>query len=111
MYLQCGMYLETSSMGNLPPSLPPPLSLLSCQDVNAAKPVKLDDLQAFWDMVQLQVEGLYSKFAHLEKLEQNSWHPVATERTNSKRKKGGKVCWGGGGGGENGREERGYWRW
>ena len=53
--------------------------------------MKLDDLQAFWDMVHLQVEALDAKFAHLEKLEQNRWCPVATEK---KGRRGRKVCWG-----------------
>ena len=40
-------------------------------------------------MVHLQVEALDSKFAHLEKLEQNNWCPVVTEK---KGRKGRKVC-------------------
>lgn len=38
--------------------------------------VTLDDLQGFWDLISIQTEDMNNKFAILEKLELNNWHPV-----------------------------------
>jgi hypothetical protein len=58
------------------------------QDANASKPVKLSDLQGFWDMVQYQVDDVTVHFEHLAKLQENDW-VIKEEKSIVKRKKRG----------------------
>jgi hypothetical protein len=58
------------------------------KDANASKPVKLSDLQGFWDMVQYQVDDVTVHFEHLAKLQENDW-VIKEEKSIVKRKKRG----------------------
>lgn len=42
-------------------------------------PTKLEDLQGFWEMVQIQIDDVYDMFAEIDLLRQNGWKEVHFE--------------------------------
>ncbi|XP_014770553.1 disks large-associated protein 1 isoform X1 [Octopus bimaculoides] len=46
-------------------------------------PTKLEDLQGFWEMVQIQIDDVYDMFAEIDLLRQNGWKEVHFESRRS----------------------------
>lgn len=46
-------------------------------------PTKLEDLQGFWEMVQIQIEDVYDMFAEIDLMRHNGWKEVQLESRRS----------------------------
>ncbi|VEN44206.1 unnamed protein product [Callosobruchus maculatus] len=51
-----------------------------CQIGGEERTVSCQDLHGFWDMVYLQVEDLNKRFDNLNKLKENNWREIITEK-------------------------------
>lgn len=48
----------------------------ACETNSSERPVTVQDLQGYWEVMYIQVEDIYSKFEEVKKLKQNNWEPL-----------------------------------